>query len=180
MKTGAIISDCKRYRYRLWRIWNENKPLVLFIMLNPSKADSNADDPTIRRCMRFAAAWGYGGMYVGNLFAYRSTEPKGLMKTFDPVGRENDYHLACMSEKCEIAVCAWGNKSIVDSMRPEHTPLEFVKAPLYYIELSKDGIPKHPLYLKKSLKPKRFDKGRINATNVMRHLSYHLRKRHLN
>ena len=66
---GAIISDCGKYRYQLWRKWDPSLPVVLFIMLNPSQADASEDDPTIRRCINYAKSWGYGGIYVGNLFA---------------------------------------------------------------------------------------------------------------
>ena len=83
LNRGATFSKCKIYRYRLWRIWDAKKPTVLFIMLNPSTAGSTMDDPTIKRCIGFAKSWGYGGLYVGNLFAYRSTQPKGLLKLND-------------------------------------------------------------------------------------------------
>lgn len=155
-KKGAILSECEDYRYRLWRIWDESKPKVMFIMLNPSTADADTDDPTIRRCIGFAKYWGFGGLYVGNIFAYRSTQPKGLFNPFDPVGKENVSHLLMMSQECEIAVCAWGNSPIVRKMRADHKPLENVKIPLHYIELSKDGTPKHPLYLKSELKPVKY------------------------
>lgn len=154
---GAILSECETYRYQLWRIWDESKPKVLFIMLNPSTADADIDDPTIRRCIGFAKSWGYGGLFVGNIFAYRSTEPKGLFEADDAVGVDNNYHLEQMSEKCEIAVCAWGNSPIVNKMNTTHKPLKNVRIPLHYIELSKDGTPKHPLYLKSELKPVKID-----------------------
>src|SRR3546814_16904510 len=64
----------------LWRIWDDTKPQCMFIMLNPSTADADLDDPTIRRCIGFAKSWGYGGLQVCNLFAYRSTEPRELLK----------------------------------------------------------------------------------------------------
>lgn len=157
MKKGAIISDCGKYRYRLWRIWNEANPLVMFIMLNPSTADSNLDDPTIRRCIGFAGSWGYGGLYVGNLFAYRSTDPKQLKSVIDPRGKDNDYHLRQMVMKCSIVICAWGN----GYEYPNDSICGIPESLMHYIDLSKDGIPKHPLYLKKSLKPKRFDKSKL-------------------
>ena len=72
MKSHATFSSCKKYRYSLFRIWDEDKPLVLFIGLNPSTADEKEDDPTIRRCINFAKQWGYGGLIMGNLFAFRA------------------------------------------------------------------------------------------------------------
>lgn len=163
MKKDAIISDCGQYRYSLSRIWDESLPKVMFIMLNPSTADADKDDPTIRRCINFAKSWGYGGLYVGNLFAYRATNPKDLQKPFDPVGKENAYWLAKLSEQSEIVVCAWGNRNISDKVT--HKPLQVIKKPLYYIELSVDGIPKHPLYLKKDLKPKSYESKKIGLNS---------------
>ena len=78
MRKGAIISKDKKHRYRLWRIWDDSLPKALFIMLNPSTADVMLDDPTIRRCIGFAKSWGYGGIYVGNIFSLRSSNPKDL------------------------------------------------------------------------------------------------------
>ena len=93
MKKHAVISQDNKYRYQLSRIWDNEKPTVLFIMLNPSTADADADDPTIRRVVNFAKSWGYGGVFVGNLYAFRSTDPKGLKHTEDPVGEENIAHV---------------------------------------------------------------------------------------
>jgi len=149
---GAIISACQKYRYSLWRIWDNTKPNVLFIMLNPSTADADIDDPTIRRCIGFAKSWGYGGVYVGNLFAYRSTNPKELLKAINPIGDDNIFHLQAMSSRCEIAVCAWGNSAIVTKLC-KNKPLSVIQIALNYLELSNDGTPKHPLYLRSDLKP---------------------------
>lgn len=157
MEKGAIISDCELYRYSLWRIWDDSKPNVMFIMLNPSIADYNIDDPTIRRCIGFAKSWGYGGLYVGNLFAYRSTKPNGLFEAIDPIGEKNDYHLSNMNQQCELAICAWGNQKIIDKINSNHKPLSNINIPLHYIELSNNGTPKHPLYLRGNLQPKKYE-----------------------
>ena len=85
----AVISKCSKYRYSLSRQWNKEKEKVLFIMLNPSKADDKIDDPTVRRCISFAKNWGFGGLMIGNLFAYRTTYPKELFKTKNPKGKDN-------------------------------------------------------------------------------------------
>ncbi len=158
-KKGAIISADKKYRYSLYRIWNEKKPKVLFIMLNPSTADANVDDPTIRRCIGFAKRWGYGGIYVGNLFPYRSTLPKELLNVDMPEGYCNELQLKHMAERSDIVVCAWGNGPIVDKLmknNPEYLPLIEIKKQLYCLGLSDNGVPRHPLYLKKEAIPKRF------------------------
>lgn len=144
---GAIISDCTKYRYQLWRIWDKSKPMVMFIMLNPSTADSTIDDPTIRRCIGYAKSWGYGGLYVGNLYAYRATDPSVLRNVEDAIGIENEKHLIEMDSKCEKTVCAWGN----NEGRPEH--IFKIINNLHYLKLNMDGTPAHPLYLKKDLNP---------------------------
>jgi hypothetical protein len=149
MKKHAIIShDCK-YRYELQRIWDEKKPKILFIMLNPSTADADNDDPTIRKIIKFSKSWGYGGVYVGNLYAFRSTDPKALRHTHDPVGEDNIEHITKLISLSDIVVYAWGNKN----MEPDWLR-ELVDTP-YCIDISKNGnIPKHPLYLKGDLQPK--------------------------
>ncbi len=159
MKKQAIISECGKYRYQLSRIWDESKPKVMFIMLNPSTADALKDDPTIRRCIAFADSWGYGGIMVGNLFAYRATNPKDLLNVQDPAGAENQKHLDEMFESCDMIVCAWGNSGIVKTIskkNPEYKPFGPTKDRLHYLELSNDGTPKHPLYLKGDLKPTQY------------------------
>jgi hypothetical protein len=101
---GAAVFGGKRqeYRYRLSRTWDAEKPHVLFVMMNPSTADPLVDDPTVAKCGRFARAWRYGGVYVGNTFAYRTTDQKRLMQVPDPVGPENDGHLIEMAKTFAI------------------------------------------------------------------------------
>jgi hypothetical protein len=155
---SAVISDCSKYRYELIRVWDSSKPMVLFIMLNPSTADANTDDPTIRRCINFANGWGYGGIIVCNLFAYRSSNPKELIKAIDPFGDKNMLFLQKNIGYVDKVVCAWGNKPIVKKLIDnEFSILDITKSKLYYLELSKDGTPKHPLYLKSELKPIKFE-----------------------
>ncbi len=159
----AYISECKKYRHALIRVWDMSKPRVLFIMLNPSTADDENDDPTIRRCIGFAKAWGYGGIYVVNLFGLRATDPKDLLKAPFIVGVDNITWFKKMSKLADLVVCAWGNSSILEKLqkRLDHTyqPLSWIdmNKPLHYLKLSKDGTPMHPLYLKNDLKPKRFE-----------------------
>lgn len=164
MKKEAFISDCKKYRYTLERTWNNN-PKIMFIMLNPSTADANTDDATIRRCIAFAKLWGYGGIYVCNIFAFRSTNPKELLNYDNPFGDENIFHTRQITDKVEKIVCAWGNEPImkkilkVKSINSLTTELlSYAIDKLYYLEISKNGIPKHPLYLKGNLQPKKMFK----------------------
>lgn len=151
MSKAAKISDDSRYRYELSRIWDETKPNILFIMLNPSTADHMVDDPTIKRVINFSIEWGYGGVYVVNLYAFRSTDPKGLKTIDDPIGPENREHIRRLIQNkdnnVDRVVYAWGN----EEKEPEWLR-DIVKEP-YCIALSKKGIPKHPLYLKGDSQP---------------------------
>ena len=97
MNQGATISDCGRYRYGLWRIWNWQLPNAVFIMLNPSTADAETDDPTIRRCVGFARSWDLGGVHIANLFALRASDPGELANAQDPIGSANDMYLVSCS-----------------------------------------------------------------------------------
>ena len=91
IKSDASFSKDRIHRYTLYRVWNEELPKVLFIGLNPSTATETKNDPTIRRCMGYAKDWGYGSYIMGNIFAFRSTDPKNLRKTHDPIGSETDH-----------------------------------------------------------------------------------------
>lgn len=90
MKKYATLSEDRKYRYTLTRIWDETKPKVMFIGLNPSTADETKDDPTIIRCINFAKSWGYGGLEMTNLFAFRATNPKVMKNEKEPIGKDND------------------------------------------------------------------------------------------
>ena len=139
------------YRYQLWRIWDEDKPKTLFIMLNPSTADHTKNDPTINRCIHFSKSWGFGGFYAGNLFPYRSKHPKDLLYAKNPRGNSNRFHIIDMAEKVDTVVCAWGNAGIVKRIFRGSSPYDYLGLPdekLYYIDIAKDGTPKHPLFLR--------------------------------
>lgn len=150
MIKSAIFSKCRKYRYSLSRIWTKHRPLCLFVCLNPSTANENIDDPTIRRCVNYAKSWLYGGMIMVNLFAYRSTDPKNLLVVDDPIGNENDYYIKNISDKCVITIAAWGSHKLVDNRFEEVLPL---LNNLHYLKLTKSNKPHHPLYLKKNLVP---------------------------
>ena len=106
LKTDAIFSVCRKYRYALWRSWDESKPYVMIIGLNPSTADETKDDPTITRCINFAKSWGYGGVCVTNLFAYRATVPSDMKASNEPIGTENDAWLYKLAREAAIIVAA--------------------------------------------------------------------------
>ena len=94
ISAGATVSNDGQYRYKLWRQWDASKGGVVFCMLNPSTADGQKDDPTIRKCVGFASRLGAGAISVVNLFAYRATDPKNLLLAYhagrDVVGPENN------------------------------------------------------------------------------------------
>lgn len=146
---GAVLSDCSRYRYLLWRRWGGGDS-VLFVGLNPSTADAQADDPTIRRCVAFATAWGFSSVVMANLFAWRATDPRHLITAPDPVGAENDDWLRACSSQCALTVAAWGTGGRYMG-RGESVRGMLVKP--HCLRLTRNGLPAHPLYLPGVLKP---------------------------
>lgn len=158
MISDAVVSADGRYRYRLTRVWDESLPILVFCMLNPSKADAHVNDPTIVRCIAFAKAWGYGGILVVNLFALRATDPADLTQCPDPIGPDNDQHLFSAAGGRDV-VCAWG-ASVPHYWR--HRPAGIVQqlrdcgAELHHLGLTKDGHPRHPLYLRADTTPTRW------------------------
>lgn len=151
---SAIFSEDRIYRYTLERTWNKKRGIVNFIMLNPSTADENYEDPTISRCMKFAEAWGYGGIFITNVFAYRSTEAKVLKVIPDPVGKDNDSYIYAVSAKAKITITAWGNKSkFPDKYKDRDFDVFALLSNIHYLTLTKSGEPGHPLFLKGDLKP---------------------------
>jgi hypothetical protein len=151
MKSSATFSDCGKYRYSLKREWDKDKPFVLFICLNPSTADDKNDDPTLIRCISYAKQWGYGGVYVTNLFAYRATNPRDMLSSQDPIGIDNDKRLRKLSKSAGLVVAAWGNHGKHIGRSDE---IRKAVSNLYYLKLNASGEPSHPLYLKSNLKPK--------------------------
>ena len=150
-QSGADFSECGRYRYKLWRLWDDTRPDVMFIMLNPSTADATADDPTIRRCIGFARAWGYGGVRVGNLFAWRTPYPQALRSAPDPIGRENDGALCELAEGAALVVAAWGVHGMW--LARARTVRQRFTRPLHALGVTKSGEPAHPLRLRRTCTP---------------------------
>lgn len=155
--TAEFGGKHNEYRYTLKRIWDEAKPHILFVMMNPSTADIDVDDPTVAKCGRLARKWGYGGLYVGNTFAYRATEQKRLLEVEDPVGPENDRYLIEMARDSDVVVFAYGTP--VDKRlraRGEQVArllCEKASVTPQVLRLSKQGIPWHPLYLPETVVP---------------------------
>jgi hypothetical protein len=151
--SGAAFSPTRNYRYALWRRWEPNAPYVLFIGLNPSTADENEDDPTLRRCKRFAADWGYGAIYMANLFALRATDPKEMLEHGDPIGADNDRWLENLARGAGLVVAAWGAHG--GHQRRDDQVKTLLHCELKCLGKTKSGRPRHPLYIKadKPLEP---------------------------
>ena len=147
MKSSALFSECRTYRYALWRLWDESLDSILFIGLNPSTADESHNDPTISRCINFAKKWGYGGLCMANLFAYRATQPRIMMLADDPIGPDNDQILFDLVSKTDIVVAAWGNHGSFMG-RSAHIARSIHN--LKCLGFNKSGEPVHPLYLAES------------------------------
>ena len=142
---SAYVSADLQYRYRLDRTWNRKRGWVLFVMLNPSRADGLKDDHTITQCMHFARGWGYGGLVVANLFAYRSPRPEALLEVDDPVGPENDATLAALRDAHGMTICAWGNNGRL--MGRDEAVFNLLTAggrPVHCLKVTGNGNPYHP------------------------------------
>lgn len=146
MKTDAIFSKDRVYRYVLTRQWDETLPVLVYVLLNPSTADETTNDPTISRCIDIARYNGYGAIKVMNLFAYRATEPCDLKKGCDPVGPDNDRYLRNEINGLPVVV-AWGNHgTFLDRSLQVRALLSDQK--LLCVAKNASGEPKHPLYVK--------------------------------
>lgn len=148
----ADISQDGLYRYSLGRRWDDTLPECVFILLNPSTADAAQDDPTIRRCMRFARDFGCGSLLVGNLYAFRATDPRDLFRSTAPTGGDgNDAVLSDLMGRGEYVIAAWGNHGKFARVT------EVVSLPgasrLKALGTTKSGAPRHPLYVRASATP---------------------------
>ena len=141
IKRHALLSKDKKYRYSLKRIWDNDKPKVLFIMLNPSLADNYQDDPTIRRLIKFAKLYGYGGFYVGNLFSYITPYPSELLDKDLMFSKKNIHEIKKMTGLTKDVVYGWGN-----SFEEPEWLKQIISNPKCFGK-NKNKTPKHPLYL---------------------------------
>lgn len=145
---SAGFSADRVFRYTLTRIWDRSAPVVNFLMLNPSTADAFALDPTNRRCVGFAQAWGFGGLVTTNLFAFRSTDPKVLRTVADPIGPGNNDAIVDAACSADLVIAAWGNHgALLDRGRKVHRLLDSAGVELHHLRMTGAGHPGHPLYL---------------------------------
>lgn len=152
--SGATFGDYREqkdaYRFHLFRNWNLKLPTIAFCMLNPSTADHEKNDPTVERCERRAKAWGFGRLVVVNLFALRSTDPDKLYSHPNPVGNENNRIIIEAAQESQFVCCAWGahgaymdrGKVVLFLLREAGFADK-----LRHLGLSKEGQPRHPLYI---------------------------------
>lgn len=160
---GAIISKCQRYRYCLWRsvgsgLFDPGKGDCLFVMLNPSTANSFENDPTIRRCIGFTERWGYSRLVVVNLFAWRSPDPESLLGADNPIGEANNETLKAAMTGCPMIICAWGANGFARASGRVAEAIEIAReagrlAKLHHLGLTQDGFPRHPLYVRSDQEP---------------------------
>jgi hypothetical protein len=152
LDSGADFSPCGEYRYALWRRLSMGERAVAFVGLNPSTADASLDDPTIRRCVGFARTWGYDWLYMLNLHAFRSTDPRALAVKIDPVGPANWETLQSLTQKADLVIAAWGANELHGAAR-EYAQRIVQWPRTRCLGTTKSGAPKHPLYLAASTQP---------------------------
>jgi len=146
MESSAIFDRTQTYRYLLRRSWEQSKPCIAFIMLNPSRADAQLNDPTIRRCLGFARTWGYGSLVVANLFGFRAANPKQLHQVEDAIGKECDRYILEAIALSRCTVIAWGNGGTLAGR--DRTVLDLIRTEVYCLGMNRSGQPRHPLYVR--------------------------------
>ena len=150
MEKSAILSTDRKYRYVLTRIWDETKQTVVFIGLNPSIADEETDDQTIRKCIGYSKRWGNGKLIMVNLFAFRSTGPSLLKRVEDPVGPEKDSYIQKYVSESDLVIACWG---IQTKLLNRDKNLMGMVPNLFCLQRNKNGTPHHPLYLSNDITP---------------------------
>ena len=152
MSKGALFSSCRTWRYTLWRVWDKSKPICMFVGLNPSTADETNNDPTVTRCINYAKLWGFGALCMMNIFSFRATDPKDLKKAADPIGPDNLRWLRDIGGRAGMIVAAWGahGKHLNQGIQILNM---FGGLKLFCLGKTKDGSPRHPLYMKSDTTP---------------------------
>lgn len=160
---SAVFSPCRTWRYSLTRNLppqledgqGYSQTICTFVMLNPSTADAEHDDPTIRRCIRFARDWGYTRLDVVNLYAYRTRSPHVMWEEqargTDIVGPENDAAMSLAFSAADVVIAAWGAEAGAD--RVAQFAETFAGQEMYALGLTKSGQPRHPLYMRADVHP---------------------------
>ncbi len=164
----AIHNEDRTRRYALFRRWSPG-PRVLWVLLNPSKADEKHNDPTLRRCIAYTQAWGFGGLVVVNAFSIKATDPKDMKASSNPGDdQESDSYILKYADEViaegGIILCGMGapashrgrGRAVVDMLKHH---------PLHYLILTDGGYPGHPLYLSGNLTPQLWNNPHIPVKN---------------
>ncbi len=143
------FSTNRAYRYTLQHRWNDG-PTIAWVGLNPSTADENVLDPTLRRVKDFSHRWGYGSFIMLNLFAFRATDPEVMKAHPEPVGPDNDYHILKNLVGISQIVACWGQHG-----KHQYRDARFLGHAaergifnFYCLKMNKNGTPIHPLYVR--------------------------------
>ena len=158
MPNECIFSQDRNHRYTLIHRWDEllnPDHGIAWICLNPSTADENQLDPTLRRIRDFSATWGYSFFVMLNLFAWRATQPADMKRTTDPIGPDNDRLIAHWSGRVDRVMLGWGEHG-AHLGRDQQVLAYLDRRKTYCLERNASGQPKHPLYVSKKNKPRLF------------------------
>lgn len=147
------FSDDKLYRYSFQCVWGAGEKSIMFVGLNPSMSEGL--NPTLTRCINFAKQWGYDSCYILNLFAYRAKTPALLRQTSAPIGEDNDKWLLETAQKVDKIIFAWGTHG--DFLNRDAEVIALLPE-AFCLETTKNGFPKHPLYVKSNIQPSIFSK----------------------
>lgn len=151
IQRGAVFSEpCKTWRYSLWRSWDKQLPRLLCVLLNPSTADGEKDDPTNQKCIKWAMANAFGSLTFCNLFAFRSPHPKIMMAAPEPVGPDNDEWIQAEMIRHDVIVAGWGNNG--DFMGRDKVVFGFHNYWKCFGLNPKSRHPRHPLYMRDASK----------------------------
>lgn len=145
MNKEAKFSEDRKFRYWLKRQWDNNKPSINFICLNPSKANEEDDDPTVTKCIRQAEMLGFGSIEMTNLFAFVDTNRDTFYDVSDPVGKDNDSYILKTAKKCDKVIIAWGNEGVYKN-RAEIVlkMLRKLDKKIYCLLITQENQPRHP------------------------------------
>ena len=174
-RADATFSDCGRYRYRLERVWDRQKPILPWVLLNASKADANRNDPTVTRLIGFTRRWGFGGLVLVNAYAAVATRPQDLFNRVDIVGKENQTHVQAAIRDSQarlqllprsrrlVVIVGWGNhgrryghdRAVMSWIQSVETPVT-----VQCLGVTKLGCPIHPLYCRADAERVRYEYGR--------------------
>jgi hypothetical protein len=153
----TVVSQCRTYRYRLVHVWDSHMPRLGVVGHSWSATNEWRSDATVRRCIGFARAWGYGGIDIGNLFGLQAADPRKLASVADPIGPDNDAHLAAMCADNDLIVLAWGAHACPDRARAVAHLLwrlsEDCGGSLAVLGWTERGQPRHPQYVPKDVTP---------------------------